>query len=188
MWAEGEVSMTSSGDTWFAIAVRDATDLWLYLEMKRSHKSDVYVFWPYPQEKELHVSYHKDGHWYATSYCHLTGGHLQQKPDATPVGSERVLTTPIYLRGVLALNKPCRRARSRQEYAGILEIRADEISAERVKYTTSLAIDLAEPGASPSVPNIIRRAVFADAVPHIHLTLWDPTELLTRLEHAKRGA
>ncbi len=185
--------MTSSGDTWFAIAVRDATDLWLYLEMKRSHKSDVYIFWPYPHQEEMHVSYHKDGRWYATSYSltdysHLTGGHRQQKPDVTLVGSERALTTPIHLRGVLASNKPCRRARSGEEYAGICEISADEISAERVKYTTSLAIDLAEPGAPPSVPNIIRRAVFADAVPHIHVTLWDPTELLTRLEHAKRGA
>jgi hypothetical protein len=159
--------MMPTGNTWFAIAVRDATDLWLYLEVKRSHKSDVYVFWPYPDHEELHVSYHKDGRWWATSYGHLTSGHQRQKPDATLVESERALTTPIHLRGVLALNKPCRRARSGEEFAGIFEISADEISAERVKYTTSLAIDLAEPGAPPSVPDILRRAVFADTVPHI---------------------
>jgi hypothetical protein len=181
------VSIASHKDTWFAVAVRHAVDLCLYLEIKRSHKSDIYVFWPYAlQEEQLHVSYHKDGRWYATSYDDLMGGHRRQKPGKMLVGSERVLTTPIHLAGVHALKAPCRRARSGDEYSEVFEIGADEINAEKMKYTTSLAIDLAEPGAPPSVPNVIRRVVFADAVPHIHIALWDPTELLTSLEEAKR--
>ena len=181
------MSIATRKDTWFAVAVRHAAELWLYLKIKRSHNSDIYVFWPRAsQEEQLHISYHKDGRWWATSYEDRTGGHRQQKPDKMLVGSERVLTTPIHLAGVRALKAPCRRARSGDEYADVFEIEADEISAQKVKYTTSLAIDLAELGASPSVRQVIRRTVFADAVPHIHIALWDPTALLTSLEEAKR--
>ena len=175
-------------DTWFAIAVRDAAKLWLYLEIKRDRKSDVYVFWPYERKRQLHISYHRDGRWYATSH-HFdpTGGHRQQKPDVTLRGSERVVTTPIHLNEVRALNTPFLRARSGDKFTGIFEISAALISPERVQYTTCLAIDIAEPGATPPVPSVIRRVVFADAVPHIHVALWDPTDFMTRLEQERVG-
>jgi hypothetical protein len=166
--------MTARGDTWFAVAVRDALDLWLYLEIKRSWRSDVYVFWPYPSEGQLHVSYHRDGHWWATCYDDMSGGRRHQQPDVMLSGIERVVTTPIHFSGVRGFDTPCRYARSRERYSGIFEIGRDEISATKVRHTTSLAIDIAEPGAIPSVPNFIRHMVFTDDVPHIHLTLWDP--------------
>src|SRR2546426_8053239 len=98
--AEGGRAMISH--TWFAIAVRDAAELWLYLEIKRHRESDIYVFWPYEQEQQLHISYHKDGHWYATSYDNKSGGHRQQKPHVILRGRERGVATPIYLHGVRA--------------------------------------------------------------------------------------
>ena len=174
--------------TWFAIAVRDAAELWLYLEIKRHRESDVYVFWSYERQRQLHISYHKDGRWYATSYDDdPRGGHRQQRPDVMLRGSERVVTTPIHLSGVRALNTPCRGARSGDKFTGIFEISADLISPERVQYTTCLAIDIAEPGVTPPVPKVVRRVVFADAVPHIHVSLWDPTDFMTRLERERVG-
>lgn len=172
---------------WFAVAVRDAGNLWLYLEIKRSRKSDVYVFWPYEHKRDHHVSYHRDGRWCSTSYHYKSSGNRQQKPNVTLRGSERVLTTSIHLTNARALNTPCRRARSGDEYTGVFEISADKISAERVKYTTSLAIDLAEPGVLPPVESVIQRVVFTDAVPHIHVALWDPTDLLTKLKQVRAG-
>lgn len=172
--------MTTHGDTWFAVAVRDALDLWLCLEIKRSSRSDVYFFWPYPIEEQLHVSYDRDGHWWATCYGDKSGGRRHQQPDVMLSGIERVVTTPIHFSGVRGFDRPCRYARSRERYSGIFEMGRDEISAKRVRHTTSLAIDIAEPGAMPSVPNFIRHVVFTDAVPHIHVTLWDPTQALRR--------
>jgi hypothetical protein len=178
--------MTARTDRWFAVAVRDAADLWLYLEIKRSWKSDVYVFWPYDQQDDLHISYHADGRWYVKSSGHGSGGHWQQRPDAILVDSQRIVTTPIHLEGVRASPIPCRHARSGAAYTDVVTIQADEISKSREKYCTSLAIDLAAAGAPPSVPNMIRHGVFTDAVPHIHVTLWDPGELLKSIEEQRR--
>jgi len=123
--------MTTRSDTWFAVAVRDALDLWLCLEIKRSSRSDVYVFWPYPIEEQLHVSYHRDGHWWATCYGDKSGGRRHQQPDVMLSGIERVVTTPIHFSGVRGFDRPCRYARSRERYSGIFEMSRDEISAKR---------------------------------------------------------
>ena len=172
--------MTTRGDTWFAVAVRDGLDLGLYLEIKRSSRSDVYVFWPHATEEQLHVSYHRDGHWWATCYGDKSGGRRHQQTDVMLSGIERVVTTPIHFSGVRGLGRPCRYARSRAQYSGIFEMGRDEISAKKVRHTTSLARDIAEPGAIPSVPNFIRHVAFTDAVPQIHVTLWDPNQALRR--------
>ena len=132
----GTSDMTARTNTWFAVAVRDEADLWLYLEIKRSRKSDVYVFepdWPAVDvDKDFHISLHADGRWHAkSSYGAVSAVHRQKKPSAKFIGSEPLVTTPIHLSGVRAYNKPCRHARSGAEYIEVFEIPPDEISRGR---------------------------------------------------------
>ena len=61
----------TSGAT-FAIAVRDGTDLFLILSIRRGPKGDVYVNWPRPHDPKWkpHASFHASGQHHQKSFDH----------------------------------------------------------------------------------------------------------------------
>jgi len=164
----------------FAIAVRDGNGLWLFLWLKRNRRGDVYLFWPIKEEgRNPHASYHRDGRTHHKSFNKPLIVRRRQKPDAAFSGTEQIVTTPIYHAGVRALNEPCRR----EDYpGGVFELSAEEISPTLQDCRTALAVDLVSPGAPPLIhpqSSLLRRAIFTDAIPHISLTLWDQSKVLS---------
>jgi hypothetical protein len=166
------IAMTTN-DTRFAVAVRDGEHLWLFLWLKRDAKGDVYVFWPRDREGwNPHASYHESGRLHHKSYDNAFFLRKRQKPDAAFSGTEPIVTTPIYLDGLRANNKPCR---SMTYTGGVFEIGMAEISPTSKDCRTSIAVDIVAPGAPPLAQpwsEIVRQHVFTDALPHISVTLW----------------
>ena|SRR2546422_3230005 len=161
-------------DTRFAVAVRDGGDLWLFLSLMRDRKGNVYVFWPRDEpDWNPHASHHASGRAHQKSFGKAFISRIRQKPDAAFSGTEQIVTTPVYLSGVRANHKPCRKVKYG---GGVFEIGAGEISPMMNDCRTAVAIDLVSPGAPALVQpwsEVVRQHVFTDAVPHILITLWN---------------
>jgi hypothetical protein len=65
----GRMKLKRPGDSTYAIAIRDDTDLWLALWIKRSSKSEFFIFHPTTDGNwNPHSSLHKDGMFHMKSH------------------------------------------------------------------------------------------------------------------------
>ena len=161
----------------YAVAVRDADELLLFITIVRDSETDVYVNFPRDDPKwKPHASYHASGQHHQKSFGHKSLVYKRQKPEGSFRGTEPVVMIPIDLEGVRSLSKACRV----EEFSDVLEIPADRLGPTLADSRTSLAIDLAEPGspAFEAVPggHIIAQWIFDDAVPYIYVTLWGESQ------------
>jgi hypothetical protein len=154
------------------IAARDGADLFLVLSVCRGPKGDVYVNFHRDQDPNWkpHASYHASGQHHQKSHGHKALVRQKQKPDQQFTGSENVVTTGIAREEPRAIGKVCASA----DCSTVFELPLAELRPE--KYRTFVSVDITEPGgqviAAPGA-TIIRSAVFQDATPWIHVTLFD---------------
>ncbi len=156
----------------YAVAVRDAEDLFLFLRIRRAPTGDAYVVFPRNNRDgwDPHSSYHKDGHHHQKSFDRKFMERQGAEPNENFKGTANVVTTPIAASEPRAINMPCKV----NEFSRVFEIPLSEVRPE--KYKTHIAVDLCEPGGQPTIApgaRIVRQAVFDDAVPWILVTLFE---------------
>lgn len=156
----------------FAVAVRDGSDLFLFLSVCRTPSGDVYVNFPRDCKPDWkpHSSYHASGQHHQKSFGHKAIVRKGPKPDSTFSGAQNVVTTGIAADEPRAIHSPCPAG----DFEGVFEIPISDLS--RDKYRTMISVDITEPDGQPiTTPGstVVRQAVFRDAVPWILVTLFD---------------
>jgi hypothetical protein len=157
----------SRDERMFAVAIRDAEDLFLRIRIRRSPLGDVYYCLPTgrsgPQWKRWnpHGSYHKDGRSHHKSFDRKALTQHRQKPDFVFKGWEELITIPIARDEPRAFGEIC----DPSKYAEIMEIPATILSSE--KYKTHISIDLIEPGVQPDSAGVLAEQTFRDSIPWI---------------------
>lgn len=161
-----------SGEAMFAVAVRDPDNLFLFLRVKRA-RSGVYILFPRDPDWDPHYSYHATG-----QFHYRTFGQRQSPVQRQPLGphfrgAEHIMSTSIEQQGVRALAEPC----NVERFSQVFEVPADKLGPTPADHRTSLSVDLVQPGSPPHEAiiggRIVDQAIFDDAVPYIHITLWE---------------
>ena len=156
-------------DRIFAIGVDDGATFWIVLTVRRSAQGDVYVNFPRDATPgwKPHASYHASGQHHQKTFNQKVALQHRPKPDANSKGSENVVTTGLAMGEAQAIGLK----RDPAEFDDSLHIPEAEISPE--KYRTYVSVDLVEPADLSRLTtkqNILRQAVFKDAIPWIVAT------------------
>ena len=160
----------------YAVAVRGGTDLLLFRIIKTS-PSGIYIHWPIKRfllYDRPHVSYHASGQINIRTSPRSSAlpPRYAQKPDASLVGVEDMVLTPIDARELKKNVIPSR-------YDEIFVVPLADISPPRHTGAYQAYFALAEPGVSVPLPNLpghprlISQWSFKNDVPWIVVTLYE---------------
>ena len=165
----------------YAVAVRDAGDLFLLARVRRSPKGGIFVSYAHKEPKDSggpkdwknwdpHTSYHANGRlhqkWFGEEFMILQAS----KPDSCFRGTANVNRLSVGPNVPRALGVVCRP----DEFSDVFEIPVNELRIGRD--ATCIAFNACEPGGQPTLPpgaRILRQAVFQDAVPWILITVFE---------------
>jgi hypothetical protein len=143
------------GDRIYAVAVRDS-GLWLTLWVRRSWKSEFFVFMPRPN-RDVHASYHRDG-----TFHHKGDGHTFAKKQLQPL--DRPFKDTEHLsawggHGPKTIGAVC----EPKVFAGGFVLPPGVLGPS----DGMVVVDLVEPGRRPITwpGTLVRKKVFKDAVP-----------------------
>jgi hypothetical protein len=170
--------MKASVEKKYAVAVRDGTDLLLFLWVKRAAVGDLYAFLPRPHDASInaHASYHADGRYHVKSHNMFGRNKImyrqKQKPDQNFAGTEHLLEQTITLSNVRSIGQEC----DPSDFSEVFEIPVHELETKTYIRVTS---DVVSPGYSPNlVPGaqVIRQKEYCDSFPCIVLTLYEMPE------------
>jgi hypothetical protein len=166
----------------FGIAVRDGTDLFLWMRLRRAARTDIYYVLPTgreddPEWKEWnpHGSWHRNGRLHHKTFDHkMFPAQPKQEPNAAFKGTHNLITRGIASDEPRTFGVRCERTK----FSEIMEIPAGILSPKR--YETYTSIDVSEAGLKPFLmgggEEILSQRVFDDAIPHITVTVyrWRP--------------
>jgi len=145
------------GDRIYAVAVRDS-GLWLTLWVRRSWKSEFFVFMPRADRSNVHASYHRDGTFHHKSNdCTVGTPRKLQRLDQPFKGTEHLSGWGGH--GAKTIGAVC----DPKVFAGVVEL-PPEVLGPR---DGSVVVDLVEPGCVPILwlGQPVRQQIFDDAVP-----------------------
>jgi hypothetical protein len=155
-------SPTVAGEHRYAVAVRDGSDLWLTLWVRRSPRPDFYILIPRSDPKwNPHTSYHLDG----TLHMKTFGGKAllprKRQPLTGPFrGTEHLGVYKGHgLKGVGAICDPT-------DFSGVMEV-APGVLGPR---DGGVLVDLVEPGREPAAyefGDVVQQQIFQDALPWV---------------------
>ena len=159
----------------YAIAVRDAQDLFLTFEINRSSQGDVYVnFNKRDSRHKPHSSYHASGQLHSKSYNKKLFPPIHKQPPTGSLnGSEGIIITSIQKGDGRAWNRVC----IPTNYQEIMEIK-DEIITPKFGY--QLLFELVEPNTTPGIltdpyTRIVKQHFFKGNAPWIVVSLYEMT-------------
>jgi hypothetical protein len=164
----------------FAIAVRDGPELFLWIRIRRSGRTDIYYMIPTgrsgPEWKKWnpHGSYHGGGQVHHKSFDRKMVQAQRQQPNAGFKGQEHLVVRPISSDEPRAFGVVCNPA----EFDEIMELSVSIISSD--KYRTSISIDLTDANTRPNPPvlgPLIAQHAFKDAVPWIWVSVAEAPSL-----------
>jgi hypothetical protein len=161
----------------YAVAVREGSDLWLTLWVRRSPKGEFFVLVPRAdQEWDVHTSYHLDGTLHLKSYDNKVFSKKSQPLTGTFRGTEQLGAYSGHApKSVSAICEPT-------AFNGVVEVGPDLLGPIHGTVT----VDLVEPGCEPIVTlpkcEIVRREVFRDFTPWVVITIWSRDSYL---QHAQ---
>ena len=160
----------------FAVAIRDRTDLFLWLRIRRGPQGDVYVIHPTGRtDREYkkwnpHESHHRDGRVHHKSFDKKLLAKQSQKPDLDYKGTENLITRPIARGEPRAFGVLCNKG----DFYQTMEVQGSTLSSK--KYETYVSVDLTEPGGQPLLipgAKITAQQIFDDSIPYIVVTFYD---------------
>lgn len=159
----------------YAVVVRDVSDLWLALWVKRSAKAEYFVMLPRNNRPpwDPHASYHSDGRLHQKSHDQKIDVSQRQIPGPGFKGTENMLTTRLDLEDVHSVKALC----DPGLFTGVLEI-PGEVLRQR---DHTVAIDLTDAnGAALAQPwsQIVIQRRFSEALPEVLLTVWRQEPLI----------
>jgi hypothetical protein len=160
------------GDRIYAVAVRDS-GIWLTLWVRRSWKSEFFVFMPRSDGSNPHASYHRDGRFH-----HKSDGRAfstKQLPRLDQPFKGTVNLSAWAGHGPKSVGAVC----DRKVFAGGFVLPPDILGPR----DGMVVVDLVEPGHKPITwpGTLVRQMVFKDAVP------WLVVRVITQSFLAKRG-
>ena len=150
-----------AGEYRYAVAVREDSDLWLVLWVRRSRKGEFFVMVPRSDGKwDPHTSYHLDGTFHMKSHNNVMIEQKRQPLTGTFKGTESMgLNSGYGPKSVGAICDPT-------AFAGVVEVGPGILGGTR----GVIGVDLVEPGYEPiDMPFtiIVKIETFRDAVPWI---------------------
>jgi len=154
------------GEYLYAVAIREGSNLWLTLWVKRTSRGDVYVLVPRAERKWTpHASYHVDGRLHVKSYNRATVPPTRRQAlTAAFKGTESV--------GCFAGHGPNGVICDPAIFAGVVEVAPGVLGPHH----GTVCVDLVEPGSEPLMAfpqaKIIQRQFFCDASPCVAITIW----------------
>ena len=146
------------GDRIYGVAVRDS-GLWLTLWVRRSWKSEFFVFMPRADGSNVHASYHLDGTFHHKSDGRTFGRRQFQRLDQPFKGTEHLGGYGAH--GPKSVGAIC----DRDVFAGLIELPSGVLGPS----DGDVLVDLVEPGCNPitSPAKLVRQEIFKDAMPWI---------------------
>jgi hypothetical protein len=147
------------GEHRYAVAVRDGSDLWLTLWVKRSPKPEFFVFIPRGDRGwDPHASYHLDGTLHQKSFDQKFVSQKRQPLTGAFRGTAHL---GAYMghdpKGVGAI---C----DLTAFSGVVEVAPGVLGPRR----GSVIVDLVQPGCQPMpCNNVIQHEVFRDSLPQV---------------------
>lgn len=154
-----------SGEHRYAVAVREGSDLWLALWVRRSRKGEFFMMVPRgDRDWNPHTSYHLDGTLHMKSHDHAVLPTKHQPLTGTFRGTEHLGVS--YGHGPKSVGAIC----DPTAFAGVVEVTPGVLGPR----DGWVAVDLVEPGCEPSsLPwaQIVKREVFRDVVPWVVITV-----------------
>jgi hypothetical protein len=149
----------------YAVAVREGSDLWLVLWVRRSPEGDFYVMLPREDRKwNVHASYHHDGNHHLKSY----GGEIlpskRQSLTEKFIGTEQIIS--YFGFDVKYVGAVCDPA----AFSKVVELPTGILGA----HDGGITIDLVEPGCNPaSFPwaKIHKQEFIRDTPPWVVITV-----------------
>ena len=163
------MSMASSQDVMYAVAVRDVSSLRLFCRIRRSRNGDIYVLMPRDEPGwDPHASYHSDGWYHIRSHGWKHLPTLRQKPDASFRGVETVFEFTIQPGEASTLSDLC----TPQKFNDVFEIPLEDLPPGEYH---PLRVDLVEPGKDVHLApwrEHVRQKCFRDREPWLLVSLW----------------
>jgi hypothetical protein len=154
------------GEHRYAVAVRDGSDLWLTLWVRRSRKDELFVMIPVAdQDWNPHTSYHRDGTRHDKSYGYKVSSPQLRQPLTGPFrGTENVGT--FMGRSPKSVGAVC----NPTAFSGVVEVGPDVLGPRN----GGVSVDLVQPNFEPmSLYNpVVRQEVFRDIVPWIVIRIF----------------
>ncbi|HYA72018.1 MAG TPA: hypothetical protein VEF36_02560 [Roseiarcus sp.] len=149
------------GEYRYAVAIREGSNLWLTLWVRRSRKGEFFVIVPRTdRDWNPHASYHRDGTFHSKSYGHKFGSPRKRQPlTGTFRGTENLGGYMKHgAKGVGAICDP-------NHFCGVVEVAPGVLGPRHGNVTT----DLVEPGCEPMpiLSTVVQEKVFCDTVPWI---------------------
>ena len=154
------------GEYRYAVAVREGSDLWLTLWVRRSRKGEFFIMLPRgDQDWDPHTSYHLDGTLHMKSYHRKHLPPQKRQPLTSEFrGSEHL---GVYWgHGPKSVGAIC----DPTVFSGVVEV-APGVLGPR---DGGITVDLVEPGHEPIAfpwDQIVTRQVFTDIIPWVVITV-----------------
>jgi hypothetical protein len=128
------------GDNFYAVAIRDGSDLWLTLWVRRRRKGDVFVVIPRGERSwDPHLSYHRDGVIHSKSHGRKIGLSAKRQPlNEHFRGTEHLGIFAGHGKSIGAICNPA-------DFSGVVEVEPGILGPR----TGWIAIDLIEPSCGP---------------------------------------
>ena len=152
------------GEHRYAVAVREGSDLWLTLWVKRSKKGEFFVMVPRKDPGwDVHTSYHLNGRWHMKSFGRVIKSEQRQPLRGTFRGAEHLGANMGHgPRHVGAICDPT-------DFSAVVEVGAGVLGPVH----GAVVVDLVELGCEP-IPcdNVVQRHDFHDTVPSIVIRVY----------------
>jgi len=158
------------GEHRYAVAVREGSDLWLTLWVRRSRKGEFFIMVPRGDRAwNPHTSYHLDGTLHLKSHDHTVLPPIKRQPlTGTFRGTEHLGVHSGH--GPKSVGATC----DPTAFSGVVEVLPGVLGPR----DGWVAVDLVEPGCEPMhVPwaQIVQREVFRDILPWVVITVGSST-------------
>jgi hypothetical protein len=147
------------GEHRYAVAVREGSDLWLALWVRRSRKGEFFVMVPRgDRDWDPHTSYHLDGALHMKSFDHKIAPPQKRQPlTGAFKGTEHLGANLGH--GPKRVGAIC----DPTAFSGVVEVAPGVLGSRH----GAVVVDLVEPGCEPiSWPNA-RKEVFQDTIPWV---------------------
>lgn len=163
------------GDRIYAVAVCDS-GLWLTLWVRRSWRSEFFVFMPRADGSNAHASYHRDGKFHHKSGGHIFGEKYLQRLDQPFNGTEHLSGWGGHSpKTIGAICDP-------SVFAGVVEVPPGVLGPR----DGDVVIDLVEPGHVPITwpGELVCQEIFEDAVPWLVIRVFRNPLPPAQISHA----
>jgi hypothetical protein len=150
----------------YAVALREGSNLWLTLWVRRSSRGEFFVFQPRADGGwNPHTSYHLDGTLHMKSYDQKMVATKRQPLTGKFSGTQSLgVISGHGPKGVGAICDPA-------DFTGVVEVAPGLLGP----HNGAVTVDLVEPGCEPIASlstKIVKREIFYDTVPQVVITIW----------------